>query len=317
MRDIIITALIVVLAVVLIVLLNGESTRIDDLRQTGTELEVEVKVYAAEKKALQNELQDLKNNTIEKEKGVTSLLFVFKDTDEGFFAEIVPKLQEKNIAATFCITKNDLPSVSGFTIQQIEDLINSGWQSAMYWDGSEPLDAWYLDTTRLMSEEGVAIPKVICLDRAYYNDSTVTSIMSLGFEHYVIFNAPTDDALPETDGTTEFINSYPWYTTASSGALETLNIPGDKFGFVFGVENEDYLYKTVPFDNMIVKALEKVEHGKLIVTTPEGATQQTQQNEIEYKAALEEYNSNIERIEGEIAAIDEKIDAVHAKYFKE
>jgi len=141
--------------------------------------------------------------------------------------------------------------------------------------------------------------------------------MSLGFEHYVIFNAPTDDALPETDGTTEFINSYPWYTTASSGALETLNIPGDKFGFVFGVENEDYLYKTVPFDNMIVKALEKVEHGKLIVTTPEGATQQTQQNEIEYKAALEEYNSNIERIEGEIAAIDEKIDAVHAKYFKE
>ena len=44
MRDIIITALIVVLAVVLIVLLNGESTRIDDLRHNGTELEVEVKL---------------------------------------------------------------------------------------------------------------------------------------------------------------------------------------------------------------------------------------------------------------------------------
>lgn len=316
MKDIIITALIVVLAVVLVVSLIGESSRIDELKKTGTELNAEVKVYTAEKKALQNELKNYKDKTVEKEKGVTSLLFVFKDTDEGFFSEIVPKLQEKNIPATFCITKSNLPSVSGFTLEQIQDLINIGWQSAMYWDGSEPIDLWYLDTTRLMSEDGIAVPEVVCVDRSYYNDVVAESIKNFGFKHFIVFNSPNDEEFVMDEGI-NMVNSYPWYTTASSGALETLNISDNKFGFAFGVENEEYLYKAQPFDNMIVKALEKANHGKIILTTPDGAVQQALQNEIEYNAALDEYNSNIARIESKIAEIDAKIESVHSKYFEE
>ena len=45
MREIIISALIVLLAVVLIVLMSGESSRIDDLMVKGTELEEEIKIY--------------------------------------------------------------------------------------------------------------------------------------------------------------------------------------------------------------------------------------------------------------------------------
>jgi ABC-type iron transport system FetAB ATPase subunit len=57
----------------------------------------------------------------------------------------------------------------------------------------------------------------------------------------------------------------------------------------------------------------KAEKGKIIITTPDGAAQQTLQNEKEYKAAIDEYNEKITELTAKIAEIDAKIDEICTK----
>ncbi len=318
MKDIIVTAITVFLAVVLIVLLNAETVKTDKLQKMHSEMEVKTNAYSLQKKELEDELEALREVKVEKETGKTSMMFVFTETDDTLFNEIVPKLNDMGVPATICITKGNLPNISqdeGLSLYEVNYLLNIGWQTAMYWDGTEEIDMWYLDTTRLMSEVGVEIPRVLCIDSASYDASLNTIFENLGFEHVIIMLNSSDTSIDTEAENINLINARPWYTTASADQLSSLKTDNSQFAFLVGVKGEELAYESSQFDAMLKRAAG--QHDKLVITTPDGALEQIIENQVEYERSLEEYNNNIKRIENEIAEINKKIDSIYDEYFAE
>lgn len=317
MKDIYVKIIAAVLAVLLVVFLAVEASKTKELQRNNNELEIETSDLRRERKQLQKELEKLLGECVEKEKGEVSFMLVFSEIDDTFFNEIVPTLNQKDLSATLCITKDNLPVINdALSLYEINYLTNNGWQLAMFWDGTEELNSWYLDTTRLMSEVGVEIPTVLLLDNASYKQLESQSFASLGFTDVIVRLSSFDKQVTSSDNELNVINAYNWYTTDGAEALSTLNVLNSEMAFIVGVNGQELAYESGQFESMLNNALTKQEENKLNFATPETAVGFREINELEYQKALDEYNNKAEELKRSIQAIDEKIDNVYSEFTK-
>lgn len=316
MKDIIVSVIVLILAVITVYIVIDVNAEKKELVNLNNEIQVETSSYNYQKKQLQNELEALKATKVEIERGRLSLLLVFAEINELFMEEIVPMLNDNNISATLCITENNLPvETSALTLYDINYLLASGWQTAMLWDGSEDIDAWYLNVTRLMSEVGVEIPKVICIDHSLYNDEFKDSAVELGFTD-IIINAPsTDERVSVSDERITVTNGHPWYTTSSADSLNDLDFDGEAISFFVGTTGDEMAYEELQFEAMLDSAVSKRENGEIVITTPDGAKRQAELNKDAYEASYEVHNNKIKEIEDKIKELDDKIDDTYDAYF--
>lgn len=315
MRDIHVKIIAAVLAVILVLFLVFETSKTKELQRNNSELEIETSELRREKKQLQKQLDAMLGECVEKKKGELSFMLVFSEIDDSFFNEIVPLLNQHNVSATLCITRENLPVINSvLSLYEINYLTNSGWQLAMAWDGKEELESWYLDTTRLMSEVGVEIPRVLLLESSLYTSSLDENLVSLGFTDAVVRLSSFDKQYESSHDSLNVINAYNWYTTEGAEKLSGLNSVNSELAFVIGVNGQELAYEASQFEAMINNAITKQNEDKLNFATPESAVVYRESNELEYQKALDEYNDKAEELKKSIQEIDTKINSIYSEY---
>lgn len=310
-KDIILTVITLLLIAVIVVVLNKESSRDQDLQRVNSDLEVKTSAYRQEKKELQDELNALRSQKIEKEKGISSLMLVFSSVNESFLQEIVPFLDENNCVATLCLTDSVFESVP---TEEIQRLVNKGWQTSLYWDGYDDFGAWLSNTVGTLSSTGIPIPDMICVDVNSYDTTFDNLLVENGFQTLIINLGASNIYVDNDDNRLIKINGHSWYTTSSAACLSSNEFYDSQLAFFVGTEGVDLAYETNQFSAMINSALSKQVDSKIIITTPRGALSQSVINKAEYENALSGYDARVEELEKAIDEIDEKINSVYASY---
>lgn len=314
MREIVISVISVILAVTIIFLLNSESDRAKKQQSKNNEIEIQASALIKEKRGYEYELEQLKSNVIQKEKGISNLMLIFTEINELFSIEVIPKLSEINVPATICLSTESISvmndAVSGFDLQK---LLESGWQTALYWDGTIGFDQWISDIKSVLAENNVEIPKLLCVNFHSYTPSFTDTVIQAGFTDLAVNFGDSDAAIENINNSLNIINANSWYTTASSTALSSLNFVDSQLAFFVGINGKELAYESVQFAAMLTTALSKQNTGKLILTTPENSRKQIIKNEEEYIKAVEEYRIKVAELEKNIAEVDSLIDKIYAE----
>ena len=315
MKDIIITAITVLLIVFIAVALINDSSRGIDLQEINSNIEIETSAYRQEKKQLTEELDSLMLQKEKKTKGIACLLLTFVDVNEQFADEIVPLLDNNNCVATLCINETVLKGENDYlSLNEVKELESKGWQTAVFWDGEETYDDWFRGIRNAFLSAGEQIPEVICLDTGYYDVNLDDAFVNSGFNTAIICADNRNDFIDDKDSRIKKINGFPWYTTEGATSLSANDYYNSQLAFFVGVVGEELAYETYQFSAMFNSAIAKQGDSKLVITTPKGSLEQLEMNREELETSADIIDARIEEIKLAIAELDKKINSVYESY---
>lgn len=108
------------------------------------EYEQKLSELRSEKNKMLNEIYHLRNG-MEEEIGNNSYMsFIFLGADVGIFEDVLPIFEEgdNEFTGVICFYEGEFPGMEGnISIQQYVELVNRGWDTALYWRGPGEDDA--------------------------------------------------------------------------------------------------------------------------------------------------------------------------------
>ncbi|MBE6701624.1 MAG: hypothetical protein E7582_07045 [Ruminococcaceae bacterium] len=295
----------IVLILILVLALFLDSKKTNDLNEVNREVELKVSNYRLEKKKYQDELAEVKSQYREEILGKSRLMLLFYEMERSFFDEVYSIMSEHNAVGTFCISKNNIPGInSDITFEEFNTLLANGWQSAIYWDGTDDINLWYIEITRLMSEIGIEIPSTLFIHESNNNYANNLAFEELGFKNIVVkkddFNLNQEISLSSLHQ----INAVGWFTTTAAGTLQTLTNKSDEATFVVGLTNQDEKFEESQFNSMIAKIDIALSSNKVMLTTFDEAEEYRLELKDKKDAEESTYLDKIQELERKIQRID-------------
>lgn len=311
-QDVLIAVFIVLLAVVLVVFLVGESNKSRKLSELSTEIELKTSEYQSEKNKLTEQLAELKKQGKIERAFTSGFVPIFVDPSYSLIEDVLPVMTDNNISGVVCITENEIPTVGEtFTEYDLQTLIDHGWEFAMYWDGNTQIKDWYFNTTRLMSEVGVEIPSILYLDSEDLRFVSSVDLVSMGFEHIIAFSSEGKE-FDASMSDFSVITSYAWNSEEGNNRFNYKVTSDVTYSFTFDSDSVDKEFDY--FKDMCFAVSKKMDKGYYFAGSPEYIIQRRLELSEKYDMDEDEYIQKIAKLEEEIEKINRKIDNIYLEH---
>lgn len=118
---------------------------------------------------LEKELEALKEEISTKVGGMGTLSLLITDLDSVFVERVSLRMDEAGVPGVLVLTEEQFPgNEECITLSRFQELLESGWEYCVAWNGIGEFDSWYEDMSKLLNENGLAMPKALyCEDRSY------------------------------------------------------------------------------------------------------------------------------------------------------
>lgn len=318
MRDIVISAIVVVLVVSSLIFFACMEKKNEKTQEILTQIELEVSEHRREKKKLEIELAELEKNHHRETVGMSRLIFCFRDTDSIFIEDILPILNEKNIPGVMCISEKNMPGkTSLISIDAYNSLIENGWQSAVVLYPDKSISGWYEEIKLIFENSGIQIPSVVIVNEEDFSTPLAHELYSFGFVDIIIKAAKPDVFRMDILDGARLTDAIGWYTY---GAADIIDLFASNVGdavFIIGGKEPDEVYVEDQFTSMLNTIMKAIEKEQLFFTTPEKAAEHMKALTEAYNNTIDEYNKKCSELREEINKLDKVIEGIYDEYLGE
>lgn len=121
---------------------------------------------------LEKELEALKKEISTKVGGMGTISLLITDLDSAFVARISLSMDEAAVPGVLVLTEEQFPgNEECITLSRFQELLESGWEYCLAWNGIGDFDSWYASMSELLRESNLSMPKALyCEDRSYRED---------------------------------------------------------------------------------------------------------------------------------------------------
>ena len=312
-------------------------------RKDRAQYDHELSILLHDKQRLKNEREKILL-TIENELGKAACMsIVFVELDSALYTDAFPIMSARDegdasVVGVMALSEDELPGLEGkITLSEYNELIDSGWGNALYWDGQGELSAFIDDMTDTLTPLGIDLPgSLIFADGAYspdYDelllDSGILNIVHSGENElsFVEKSKPSGVWHPGCIG---------WRCVKSSAALkstklkETIELEGGYALFKVGFDNsasadetsffpiegdatdEDRVDK---FRSMIANFKASILGGKITVDSIEDSRAFVTAHFESRERAEAENELRLQQIEAELDEITRQINQLYKRYY--
>ncbi len=231
------------------------------------------------------------------------------------------------ICGMLALSRDELPSAEGnITVLQFGELIASGWEACLYYDGTEELSAFLTDMGSILADMGIAMPSSMVFESETYSSEydallsehgIFTAIHSGEEELYLIELSCPQPSSVWHPGYMGFIDSRG--TNFKNAVRDTAGSAYGLFEIKFNDRNEDASssYYSAPsrFANMIKVLRQEIRNGKMDISTVSPVRESIAQYTAERASLMETNDARIAELRAQIESIDSQLKELWIEYY--
>lgn len=136
-----------------------------DLEQVNQQMDT----LRTRKLELEKELDALKEEISTKVGGMGTISLLITDLDSVFVERISLSMDAAAVPGVLVLTQDEFPDNEELiTLTRFQELLESGWEYCVAWDGIGDFNSWYADMSELLEENNLTMPEALyCSDRSY------------------------------------------------------------------------------------------------------------------------------------------------------
>lgn len=266
-----------------------------------------------EQYALAGRIEELQSEYQLRIDGSACLTIVCTELTESIYTEVYPDMQKHGYTGILALSEKQLPDAADcITSEQFRRMTEDGWGICLLWDGETALEQWLPEMQHRLQARGLPMPQELYFERDTYTKTYDTLLAQYGIDTVVHHQ---EEGLPyvttQLEEGVQHIGAMGWNQTGSSDRLARAAHSGGILVFTIG---DPYVYHDSQFVKMLDKVDEYCTSSRVLVTDFSAASTHrlsAQQLGAAHRAELEE---EIAKVQQQIAALDEEIQAVFDSY---
>ncbi len=207
---------------------NAVLTESTNLREASEKL----KELDSQKEDLQKKLEDLQSEYSGKNKPAYAVIPVFTTPDKDVFPKVAELLKSYQWNGIIGLTKEMIPGdEEALSTEEYDELMASGWQSALCWDGEEDLSDFLRDMKSRLTKAKMSFPDVLVIKEGFYSESYRDLLKEYEIETIICRSDPTDNSSAEdkANGSPKRVDLCDWYENELDLNLSKVQDEGGAF----------------------------------------------------------------------------------------
>ena len=342
-----------VIALILVVLLLGAGVyylrKVDNAdKRTMRDLYSEVEPLQRQREALAAERDELEVDYALQMRDVGTIQLLLREMDERVYTEVYPLMRDRGIVGVLGINTRQLPGLTKkITVDQFNRLLMDGWGTCLIYERTASFPVWYNSISNWLTREGLPVPTAVYFPSGNYDSSLNEKLIERGISTVIL---PAEDGRSMTvtplDGDLWFTSAMPWNYTGVATDTELLaRTNGANLTFTMSLNDlwdafeeepftrildswSDMLDLDDPLADLVLPTPTPNPNDPNAVITPEDELFKPLLKSTNYEGAREshisvqesntglqtEYESRKAQLDRDIAALDEQIREIYARW---
>lgn len=305
--------------IVIAVVIGKDYKENQELEEVLRECEEEAAPLEKELRGIEVEMDKLTMQLADASMEHGTFTLVFTDLDALVAEEIWPDVQNYQMTGMLMLSEEQLPGLDGMiTMPMFQEIIESGWEYCLEWNGEEELENWLEDRKEQLEEQNIAFPQTLSFREGTYREEYDEILKEYGITCAIYHGeGVTHSAVIDMNEQSLWrLQTYPFHIEDGKLIAENAVSSGKSISFTIGNRTKAEQYQRESM-NTLLEYLKKWEEkdGLKIITAKEARKYQQEQYQQRKEQNLgleEQYN----QLEDQRQKLQKTIDAIYEKYWQ-
>lgn len=300
----------------LAVMFVQEDKKQEESRKEYAAFQEELIPLNVEKRHIEKQLEDSREAEEETKEQKATASIMFTDLNKKIYDDALPLMNKYGYKGVLTISDTQFPGDKGcMTITHFKSLISKGWTYCLAWDGEKEFDAWYENIQGRMDKLKLKSTNAIYFEERNYKESYAKQLSKKGFQIVVHHGEEGLSVIPkEIDGDIWYPGIYGMLGEAPRTQLEEAIKRSSNIIYGVGFEEAHEKFDKETFEAMLEWFQSYEKEKQLSVTSLEDARQYQVRLADKAKKSQEKKEEATAELQDKLDAVNEEIEALHAKY---